>query len=278
MGSRPQQLRQAILSVQNQSFVTTDIVVVGNGWKPEKLPAGVKTVHLEENLGIPAGRNAGVPHVTGEYLLFVDDDAELSDPLFIHQCVQKFQENDQLGLLQPRITDPSGKQTPSRWIPRIRKHSAEYSSFVFSVLEAVVMIPRLVFTEIGGWGDPYFYAHEGIELAWRVWNSGKQVWYAGDLVVHHEATSPTRHAEYYRLNARNRVWLAKRNLPWPLILPYVLTWTGVQLIRALRTRGQGLGTWFSGWFQGWRVSPGGRAAMTWKSVWRMTRHGRFPVI
>ena len=30
---------------------------------------------LPENIGIPAGRNAGVPHVDGDLLLFLDDDA-----------------------------------------------------------------------------------------------------------------------------------------------------------------------------------------------------------
>jgi GT2 family glycosyltransferase len=149
---------------------------------------------------------------------------------------------------------------------------------VFSVLEAAVLMPTRVFEDIGGWGDPYFYAHEGIELAWRVWNAGKTVWYAGDMVVHHPVTSPTRHATYYRLNARNRVWLAKRNLPRIMIPFYVLAWTGVQLVRAARSGGAGLGPWFSGWLEGWRVNPGGRVGMRWLTVARMTKAGRFPIL
>jgi len=37
----------------------------------------VPGVALPENLGIPAGRNRGVEHVTGEYLFFLDDDVDL---------------------------------------------------------------------------------------------------------------------------------------------------------------------------------------------------------
>ncbi len=97
---------------------------------------------------------------------------------------------------------------------------------MFSVWEGATLLPRSVFDAIGGWGDPYFYAHEGIELAWRVWDQGKRTWYAGDLVANHPAIDPARHDFYYRLNARNRVWLAKRNLPWVLVPIYVGSWTG----------------------------------------------------
>lgn len=278
MGERPEELSRAIKSVLAQQLVILDIVVVGNGWRPEFLPAGVRGLHLEENLGIPAGRNAGAARVSGEYIFFLDDDAELADPLFLAEGIKKLEADSSLGLIQPRITDPSGKETPRRWIPRLRKGEASDSSYVFSVLEAAVLMPTRVFEDIGGWGDPYFYAHEGIELAWRVWNAGKTVWYAGDMVVHHPVTTPTRHATYYRLNARNRVWLAKRNLPLILIPFYVLSWTGVQLVRSVRSRGAGLGSWFSGWLEGWRENPGGRVAMRWLTVYRMTKAGRFPIL
>ena len=278
MGQRPEDLSRAIKSVLAQQLVVLDVVVVGNGWRPEFLPGGVQSLFLPENLGIPAGRNAGAAQVSGDYIFFLDDDAELDDPLFLNDGIRKFQADSSLGLIQPRITDPTGKTTPRRWIPRLRKGEATQSSYVFSVLEAAVLMPTRLFEDIGGWGDPYFYAHEGIELAWRVWNAGKTVWYAGDMVVHHPVTSPTRHATYYRLNARNRVWLAKRNLPWILVPFYVLSWTGVQLVRSARSGGIGLGSWFSGWLEGWRVNPGGRVAMRWLTVFRMTKAGRFPIL
>ena len=100
-----------------------------------------------------------------------------------------------------------------------------HSSNVFSCWEGAVLMPRAVFDATGGWADPFFYAHEGIELAWRVWDTGHVAWYAGDLVAGHPVIDPTRHAYYYRLNARNRVWLARRNLPAVLVPLYVGSWT-----------------------------------------------------
>jgi GT2 family glycosyltransferase len=277
MGQRPADLAAALDSVLRQRNVTLSITVVGNGWDPVELPAGVAAVFLPENVGIPAGRNAGVPAVSGEYLFFLDDDASIPDPSFLETGIAKLRADATIGVLQPRITDPTGKQTPRRWIPRLRKGEATHSSEVFSLLEAAILMPRHLFDAMGGWGAPYFYAHEGIELAWRVWNAGFTAWYAGDMTVQHPVTSPTRHDSYYRMNARNRVWLAKRNLPWLLVPFYVGSWTLVQLLRWARQR-QGLRPWLGGWVEGWRTNPGGRQAMSWRTVGRMTRAGRLPVL
>jgi hypothetical protein len=45
-------------------------------------------------------------------------------------------------------------------------------------------------------------------LAWRVWDGGFHVRYDGEIEVYHPAIQPTRIAEFYRFQARNRVWLA----------------------------------------------------------------------
>jgi GT2 family glycosyltransferase len=276
-GRRPDDLARGLASLQAQRGVDLDIVVVGNGWQPTGLPPGIRALGLPENRGIPAGRNAGVPLVAGEYLFFLDDDESVPSPRFLADVVDLMCRDPSIGLVQPRIVDPRGGDLPRRWIPRIRKGSPERPSAVFSVVEGAVVLPRAVFERAGRWAGEFFYAHEGIELAWRVWDQGLRAWYAGDLIAHHPAVAVTRHAEFYRLNARNRVWLARRNLPVPLIPLYVGSWTAVQLLRSARNR-TGLATWWGGWFAGWRQSPGPRRPIRWRTVLRMTLAGRPPVI
>lgn len=276
-GRRPDDLARGLASLTAQTGVVLDVVVVGNGWNPTGLPPGIRSVHLAENLGIPEGRNRGAAEVAGEYLFFLDDDASIPSSTFLVDAVAKLRADPSIGLLQPRVVDPSGTTNPRRWIPRIRKGDAAVSGVVFSVWEGATLLPRDVFDATGGWGAPYFYAHEGIELAWRVWDQGRRVLYAGDLVAHHPAIEPTRHEHYFRLNARNRVWLAKRNLPWVLAPVYVASWTGIQLIRSVR-HPAGLAAWLGGWVAGWRENPGGRRRIRWATVWRMTRAGRPPLV
>lgn len=277
MGTRPDDLARGLASLAAQTGVTLDTVVVGNGWSPTGLPAGVRALALAQNVGIPEGRNRGAAEVAGEWIFFLDDDASIPSPTFLADAIAKLVADPSIGLLQPRVVDAAGRENPRRWIPRIRKGDPAHSSNVFSVWEGATLLPRDVFDAAGGWGGPYFYAHEGIELAWRVWDQGKRVLYAGDLVANHPAIDPARHEYYYRLNARNRVWLAKRNLPWVLVPLYVGSWTGIQLLRSLR-RPAGLRAWFGGWLAGWRENPGGRRGIKWVTVWRMAAAGRPPLV
>jgi GT2 family glycosyltransferase len=276
-GERPAELARGLESVLRQVDVSLDVVVVGNGWEPSGLPADVRGVGIETNVGIPAGRNRGAAAVSGDYIFFLDDDASLPSERFLSEGIRLLRSRPEIGLIQPRLEGLDDEEPPTRWIPRMRKGDRRRSSNVFSCLEAAVLLPRPVFDAAGGWGDEFFYAHEGIELAWRVWDQGKRAWYAGDLLALHPIVHPTRHAEYYRLNARNRVWLARRNLPALLLPLYVGSWTAVTLIR-WRRQPAALRAWFRGWAEGWRRHPGERRPMSWRTVLRMSLAGRPPVI
>ncbi|MFT3888581.1 MAG: glycosyltransferase [Arachnia sp.] len=279
MGNRPAELARAVDSVLAQRDVEVDVVVVGNGWDPTGLPEGVRGVHLWENLGIPAGRNAGVAHVTGEFLFFLDDDSWLLDDGFLAECAARLRADPGLGMIQPRILDPARPgDAPRRWIPRMWKRSATLSSPVFSVLETALVLPRALFDRTPGWPAPFFYAHEGIEMAWRVWDQGVRVEYHGDLAVGHPIVEPGRHDDYLYRNARNRIWLARRNLHWPVSWLYVASWTAVHIVRARRVEH----VWWRGWRDGWIKlpwPPGARPRkLRWRTLWQMTRHGRLPIL
>ncbi|PPF28757.1 MULTISPECIES: glycosyltransferase family 2 protein [unclassified Rathayibacter] len=276
-GTRPDDLAAGLAGVLAQEGVELDVVCVGNGWEPDGLPEGVRALALPENLGIPAGRNAGVDAVAGEYLFFLDDDARIPSPRFLVDAVALLASNRRIGLVQPRVDSTDGTPSPRRWIPRILKGDPRRSGPVFSVWEGAVVLRRDVFARTGGWAAPFFYAHEGIELAWRVWDTGRTAWYAGELVAQHPVIQPTRHADYYRLNARNRVWLARRNLAAPLALVYVGSWTAIQCLRWRRDPAA-LRAWFAGWREGWRSDPGGQRVLSARTVLRMAFAGRPPIV
>jgi GT2 family glycosyltransferase len=276
MGNRPDDLKRGLDSLLSQQEVDLDVAVVGNGWQPVGLPEGVKAHGLTENLGIPAGRNAGVDLVEGDLLFFLDDDACLPEDGILARMARQFVADPTLGMIQPRVVDPDGREAPRRWIPRIRVNEPAVSSPAMNVWEGAVAIRRNAFEFAGRWPEPFWYAHEGIDLAWRVWDSGFHVRYDGEIEVHHPAIQPTRHAEFYRYQARNRVWLARRNLPMPIGVLYVSLWAGVTALR-LRSRTALIET-----LRGYRMGltePGGeRRPMRWRTIWRMTLAGRPPVI
>ena len=276
MGNRPDDLNRGLASVLRQRSVDLDVAVVGNGWRPVGLPDRVKAHGLTENLGIPAGRNAGVSLVEGELLFFLDDDACLPEDDILARMAMQFAADPTLGMIQPRVVDADGREAPQALDSTRTRRRPDSQQSRDERLGGRGRDPARCFEFAGGWPEPFWYAHEGIDLAWRVWDGGFHVRYEGNIEVHHPAIQPTRHAEFYRYQARNRVWLARRNLPLPVGVLYVLVWAGVSALR-LRSRAALIET-----LRGYRIGltePGGeRRPMRWRTIWRMTRAGRPPVI
>jgi GT2 family glycosyltransferase len=192
------------------------------------------------------------------------------------ELARELDRHPEAAVAQPRALDPTGRPAPSRWVPTPGGRHADRPGVAVVFWEGVFVIRRSAFDAVGAWPGHFFYGHEGIDLAWRLWDAGWEVRYAPDVVVHHPATSPTRHAVYYRLNARNRVWIARRNLPLPVAVAHLLVWT---LLTVARVRSPGpLRTWFAGFWEGLTTPCGRRRPIRWRTVWRMTRAGRPPLL
>jgi hypothetical protein len=90
------------------------------------------------------------------------------------------------------------------------------------------------------------------------------------------AADPFRGEHHSYLNARNRVWVARRNLPVPLVVGYVTVWAIATILRAA-PRGA-LGQVLRGFADGFRLPCGPRRPIRWRTAWRLTRLGRPPVV
>ncbi|WP_184581598.1 glycosyltransferase family 2 protein [Lipingzhangella halophila] len=276
MGTRPAELRRAIRSVFEQESVDVEVIVVGNGAELPEMPGGVTTIQLDENLGIPEGRNHGVSACGGDIVLFLDDDGWYRSRDLARHVHDRFLGNPALGAISFRIADPDGGPDQRRHVPRLRSGDPQRTSRVTTFLGGACAIRREAFDKSGGLPGEFFYAHEETDLAWRILDAGYEIIYDAEAVMHHPAVLPTRHDDFYRLNARNRVWLARRNLPWPLAVVYLANWGAITLLR--ERSGPALGAWFRGFREGWRSDAGPRRPMRWSTVWRMTRTGRPPII
>ncbi|HWC34990.1 MAG TPA: glycosyltransferase [Mycobacteriales bacterium] len=275
-GNRPAELARAIASVALQRDVDVSIVVVGNGWEPTGLPADVVIVTLSDNVGVPEGRNVGARAVTGDILLFLDDDIELVGDDLLARAVAQFEADDSLAVLQPRAVDPGGAMTARRHVPRLRARDAERSGDVAWFWEGASLVRRSAFEAAGGWPGSFFYGHEGIELAWRFVDAGLRLRYDADLVVHNPPAAPFRGPQHRFMDARNRVWVARRNLPLPLVAGYLAVWVTATLLRSLR--GGGTSAALRGFREGLRTDCGPRRPIRWRTAWRLTRLGRPPVV
>lgn len=279
MGNRPGEVAALLESVAKQDVPPARIVVVGNGSPLPELPDGVTPVELAENLGVSGGRNVAWQRLRDfgdvDVVIDLDDDGLLVDADVFRTVRDLYADDPRLGIVSFRIADETG-ETQRRHVPRLRAGDPMRGGEVTTFLGGGHALAVPMLDQVGGWPDEFFFTHEETDLAWRALDAGWKVLYSPELLLQHPRTSPARHAVYYRMTARNRVWLARRHLPLPLVPVYLGTWT---LLTLARTRAlDGLRAWAGGFLEGVRTPCGTRRPMRWRTVWRMTRLGRPPVI
>ncbi len=241
--------------------------------------ANVAKVPLEQNLGCPGGRNVGLEKLreSGEVdvVIELDDDGLLIDTGVFGRVRQLFAEDPALGVIGFRVADEHG-HTERRWVPRLRAGDPMRRGLVTAFLGGGHAFSMPMLRQIDLWPAEFFFGHEESDLAWRALDAGWKILYEPELVLQHPTTSPARHAVYYRFTARNRVRLARRRLPVPLIPVYLGVWIVLAMVRMRSLTG--LKAWWSGFVEGVRAPCGLRKPMKWRTVWRMTRLGRPPVL
>ncbi|MFF4208518.1 glycosyltransferase family 2 protein [Streptomyces sp. NPDC001796] len=285
MGNRPAEVDALLRSVAKQDLAPSRIVIIGNGCPlPEfaarlDLPGEVTCIETDENLGCPGGRNVGLARLREfgdvDVVVELDDDGLLVDADVLRRVRDLYAADPRLGIVGFRIADEHG-ETQQRHVPRVGAADPMRGGEVTGFLGGGHALSMAMLAQTGDWPAEFFFAHEETDLAWRAADAGWTILYAPELLLQHPKTSPARHAVYYRVTARNRVWLVRRRLPLPLIPVHLGVWIAVTLLRT-RSVG-GLKAWFGGFVEGLRTSGGARRPMRWRTVWRLTRLGRPPVI
>lgn len=279
MGNRPAELADLLDSVAKQDTPAARVVVVGNGSPLPSLPDEVSGVELAENLGVSGGRNVALARLREfgdvDVVVDLDDDGLLVSPDVFTRLVDLYETDPRLGIVSFRIADERGR-TQRRHVPRLRAKDPMRRGLVTTFLGGGHGLSMRMLDETSDWPEAFFYAHEETDLAWRALDAGWKVLYEPELVLRHPWTSPTRHAVFYRMVARNRVWLAKRHLPALLVPVYLGVWAVLTLARTRSLTG--LRAWSGGFAEGVRTPCPPRRPMRWATVWRMARLGRPPVI
>ncbi|MFG2645945.1 glycosyltransferase family 2 protein [Streptomyces sp. NPDC048370] len=279
MGDRAKELRALLESVAAQEGDSATVVVLGQGVKLPDLPGGGAAIELPQNLGIPGGRNAGVQwlreHDGVDIVVVLDDDGLLPRTDTLRLVREAFAENPRLGIVSFRIVDEEGV-SQRRHVPRLGGADPHVSGPVTTFPGGAHAIRMGVINQVGDFPAPFFYAHEETDFAWRALDAGWEIHYRADIVLRHPRTDASRHAVYYRNTGRNRVWLAKRHLPAVLVPVYLAAWAAYTV--AQRHPLPGLKAWWAGFFEGVRVPCPPRRPIRWRTVWRMTKLGRPPVI
>ncbi len=271
MGDRPAELRAALASIRAVA-PEDEIVVIENGGEPGEL-SGARSIALAENIGIPGGRDLAVAESDADLHVFLDDDAIVKS-FAPTELRSRFAASPRLGVVSFRLVDEQ-RESAQRHVPRFGGRDAERGGDVATFLGGACAIRTTAYREVGGYWTGLWYGHEELDLAWRLLDRGWDIAYDPSFVIFHPHTEISRHGPGWRLTGRNRVLVARRSLPWPLVWVHTSAWLVLGSWRAPDRVARR--SYFEGWRSGWS-HPIERAPLRWRTVWHLTRLRRPPVL
>lgn len=213
-----------------------DVVVVDNasddgtgGWVARRstIEPRLHFIGNADNRGFATACNQGVRMATGDTLLFLNPDAFLGAST-IGRLKQHLEADPGLGLIGCRVVDEAGRthgpqrrREPTwrrslmslsglsrferRWpaLAGIERPASEGAALatpledVDAVNGAVMMLPRAVFEQVGGFDEGFLLHAEDLDLCRRVRDAGKRVVIANDVVVAHVGGASGRRRPFW---------------------------------------------------------------------------------
>jgi O-antigen biosynthesis protein len=182
-----------IILVDNDSKVDESILVTR--WIENQSNQNIRYIRNSGNLGFAAGNNVGLNQATGDYLVVLNNDTEVS-PGWIWRSLKHFYRNPNLGILGPSTNNCGNegrvklRSNPNDWLSEV---VPRFNFRVPNLLEVntaaffCVFIPRKVYEEVGmistDYGRGYF---EDDDYCRRVQSLGYLIGIARDVFVHHK--------------------------------------------------------------------------------------------
>ena len=167
----------------------------------------------ESNLGYARSNNRAAESATGDYLLFLNNDTELTpgwiEPMIEGYRVLRHKRPGIIGNVQRRVSDQRidhagvfinarGKPDHEQTDPAIEYPEIRYSEHV-AATGACILIPAALFRKVGCFGTEFQNGGEDMDLNFKVRSAGYRIFVANrSCIWHHVSASPGRNDHHER--------------------------------------------------------------------------------
>jgi GT2 family glycosyltransferase len=178
----------------------------------------ISIIQNKENFGYTKANNQGVKNVKGDYILFLNPDTIVPNST-IKNLLDEIKDDKNLGVMAPQLRFPDGEiQNSCRRFPRRRdilydsiglskifNNSKEFnywkmgdfdhkkSSLVDQPAGAALLIPKMIFDEIGLLDEQFPMFFSDVDLCKRIWDAGYNVQYTiKSFIIHKGGASVYR--------------------------------------------------------------------------------------
>lgn len=227
-------------SIRQLNDPSLQVIVVDNGSRTDpgdelvKLFPFITYLRSEQNLGFAGGNNLALRVAKGDYLFFVNNDAEIT-PFAIERLVQLLQNTPQAGIVSPLICFHPTEQpdTPAgriqyagmtamqpftgrnRMLGRGELNRGQYNRPFQTAYAhgAAMLISRKTLETVGPMSEDYFLYYEELDWCERIRKAGFEVWVEPNAVVWHRESATMNHMGAIKTfyMTRNRIRFMQRH-------------------------------------------------------------------
>lgn len=234
-------LEECLRSLEKQTYSPIEVIVVDNGSTDqsvemlgEKFQDRIKLLQNPTNLGFAGGNNVAIRMARGKYIALLNNDAT-ADPVWVEEMVNLAEADPEVGMCaskiysfdQPGILDSAGglliyRDGLSRGRGRMEKDLGQYDKVEEVLLPSgcACLYRRTMLDEIGLFDEDFFAYSDDTDLGFRGRIAGWKCMYVPSAVAYHRYSSTT--GRYSPLKAylaeRNRIWVAVKHFPLPVLL------------------------------------------------------------
>jgi GT2 family glycosyltransferase len=238
--NRAELLRQCLRSLLEQTYVSTEILVVDNGSSDHSrtvvesfTDAPIRLLALECNRGFAGGNNVAIREAEGDFIALMNNDA-MADPGWIEALIRVAQSSEEkVGMYaskilfsQTDVIDKAGHmmyldgQNRGRGTGERDQGQYEQVEETFFPDGCAALYRRQMLEEVEGFDESFFAYGDDADLGVRCRWLGWKCLYVPEAVVHHRHSSTVGRFSSQKVYwvERNRMWLAVKNFPLPLLI------------------------------------------------------------